>query len=214
MSRPLRLEHPGALWHITARGNEQKDIYRDDADRESFLELLGKAIDRSQWILHEYVLMDNHYHLVIETPETTLSRGMQWLNSQYARYVNRRYQRVGHLFQGRFTGILVDSESYFLTLGRYVVLNRVRAGLVQGAGDWKWSSYAAKAGFVEVPSWLTLSTTLNYFHPKDRSEAQRSYREFIEATEALADRPWNRLRSRIYLGSEEWMNKVQTIIDE
>jgi putative transposase len=215
MARPLRLEFEGATWHVTARGNERKAIFRDDADRIRFLELLGEAVVRYNWILHDYVEMTNHYHLTLQTPETTLSRGMQWLNSRYAQYFNRRHDRVGHLFQGRFHGVLVDQDAYFLTLCRYVVRNPVRArGIVDHPGQWRWSSYAAKAGLVEAPPWLHVSTTLAAFHPSDTAEAQRKYREFINAPDAAVDRPWEHLHNQIYLAGEEWIARIQAKIDQ
>ena len=130
MARPLRLEYPGAVWHITARGNERKNIFRSDADRRLLLELLGDAVRRYGWIVHTYVLMSNHYHFLIETPRPTLSRGMQWLNGKYAQRFNKRHDRVGHLFQGRFKGFLIENSEYLNEVLRYVVLNPVRAGLV------------------------------------------------------------------------------------
>lgn len=214
MARPLRLEFEGAFWHVTARGNERKDIFRDDVDRRRFLELLGEAIVRYNWVLHDYVQMTNHYHLTIETPEKTLSRGMQWLNSRYAQYFNRRHDRVGHLFQGRFFGILVDRDEYYLTLCRYVVRNPVRAGIVDHPGQWKWSSYCAKAGLTDPPFWLAIAPTLALLHPTETANAQLGYREFINAPEAADNHPWNHLRNQIYLASEEWMAGVQAKIDE
>jgi putative transposase len=127
MSRPLRLEFEGAFWHITSRGNERKDIFRQDGDRLEFLSLLATAVKRFRWRLHEYCLMTNHYHLIIETPCRTLAKGMHWLNSEYARIFNKRYKRVGHLFQGRYKSILVDEQNYLDEVRRYTVLNPVRA---------------------------------------------------------------------------------------
>src|SRR5687768_12366325 len=116
MSRPLRLEFPGAIFHVTSRGNERRDIYRDDDDRRRFLGLLARVIKERRWLLHAWVLMANHYHLLIETPEIGLSRGIKWLNQEYAKAFNKRHLRVGHLFQGRFKGILVERESHLLEL--------------------------------------------------------------------------------------------------
>jgi len=130
MSRPLRLEFEGAFWHVTSRGNERKDIFRGDGDRLLFLSLLAAAVKRFRWRLHEYCLMTNHYHLVIETPFRTLAKGMHWLNSEYVRIFNKRYERVGHLFQGRYKGILVDEQNYLDEVRRYTVLNPIRAGMV------------------------------------------------------------------------------------
>src|SRR5687768_14261290 len=112
MARPLRIEYPGALFHITARGNERRLIFRDDGDRHRFMRMLAEAVDRFGWILTAYVLMPNHFHLVLELTRMTLSRGMQWLNGTYAHAFNRRHDRVGHLFQGRFKAFLVEKETY------------------------------------------------------------------------------------------------------
>src|SRR5712692_7942277 len=154
MSRPLRLEHPGAVWHITSRGNDRQRIFSDDVDRECFVSLLGRTVDLFRWRLHAFVLMGNHYHLVLETPELTLSRGMRQLNGLYAQAFNRRHKRAGHLYQGRFKAILVEKDSHLLELVRYVVLNPVRAGLATSAKDWPWSSYRGTAGLARAPEWL------------------------------------------------------------
>ena len=110
MSRPLRLDHAGAIWHVTSRGNEKQAIFLDDRDRRQFLEGLARVVEACRWQVHAYVLMGNHYHLLFETPEP-LSRGMQRLNGSYTQKFNWRHQRVGHLFQGRFRSILVERES-------------------------------------------------------------------------------------------------------
>jgi putative transposase len=154
MSRPLRLEFEGAFWHITSRGNERKDIFRQDDDRLEFLSLLATAVKRFRWRLHEFCLMTNHYHLVIETPFRTLAKGMHWLNSEYARIFNKRYKRVGHLFQGRYKSILVDEQNYLDEVRRYTVLNPVRARMVSGPAEYQWSSYRAHAGLDPIPEWL------------------------------------------------------------
>jgi REP element-mobilizing transposase RayT len=131
MARPLRIEIPGALYHVTARGNARAPICLSDSDRLLFLDLLGNAIEEHGWIYHSFCLMPNHYHLLLETPEANLSRGMRQLNGLYGQRFNRRHDRVGHVFQGRFKGILVERESHLLELARYVVLNPARAGIVR-----------------------------------------------------------------------------------
>ncbi len=141
MARPLRIEYPGALYHITARGNRKADIYLRSSDRYKFLEILEKTVGRYNWICHGYCLMNNHYHLLIETPDANLSKGMRQLNGIYTQYFNRVHDSVGHLFQGRFKSILVEKESYLLELCRYIVCNPVRANLCREPKDWKWSSY-------------------------------------------------------------------------
>ena len=146
MARPLRVEFPGALYHLTARGNARGAIFLDDEDRQGFLSVLGSVIDRFGWICHAYCLMGNHYHLMVETPSANLSKGARQLNGVYTQRFNRRHRRVGHLLQGRYKAILVERDSYLLELCRYIVLNPVRAGTVRRAGDYRWSSYRATAG--------------------------------------------------------------------
>ena len=119
MARPLRLEFAGALYHITSRGNERKAIYVDDTDFELFLTLLGKVCEQYNWVVHAYCLMTNHYHLLVETPDANLSKGMRQLNGTFTQAINRQHQRVGHLFQGRYKAILVDKDAYLLELSRY-----------------------------------------------------------------------------------------------
>ena len=143
MARPLRIEFPGALYHVTARGNARADIYLSDGDRAAFLALLARTLDRFGWLCHAYCVMSNHYHLLIETPRANLSRGMRHLNGVYTQSFNRIHGRVGHVFQGRYKAILVEQDAHLLELCRYVVLNPVRARLVARAGDWRWSSDGA-----------------------------------------------------------------------
>ncbi|MCX7635078.1 MAG: transposase, partial [Syntrophales bacterium] len=150
MARPLRLEYEGALYHVTSRGNGRQAIFLDDADNLKFLELLGKTVDRFRWVCHAFCLMVNHYHLMIETPDANLSKGMHHLNTTFCLAHNKRHQRVGHLFQGRFKSIVVDREHYLLELARYVVLNPVRAGMVTTPADWPWSSYRQTAGLPQA----------------------------------------------------------------
>lgn len=137
MARPLRIEFPGALYHVTSRGNAQENIYRDDNDRVEFISLLNKSCKRFDWYCHAYCLMSNHYHLLIETGNPNLSKGMKYLNGLYTQIYNRTHNRVGHVYQGRFKSILVQKETYLLELSRYIVLNPVRARMVRSVKDWK-----------------------------------------------------------------------------
>jgi len=130
MARPLRIEFPGTVYHVTSRGNARQNVVADDRDRNRFLSVLAQVVDRYGWLCHAYCLMDNHYHLLIETPQPNLSLGMRQLNGRYTQMYNRRHERVGHLFQGRFTAILVEKEAHLMELCRYVVLNPVRAKAV------------------------------------------------------------------------------------
>jgi len=151
MARPLRIEFPGALYHLTSRGDRREAIYEDDEDRQRFLAILGEVAERYNWICHAYCLMTNHYHLVAETVEGNLSQGMRHLNGVYTQASNRRHERNGHLFQGRFKGILVDRDAYLLELARYVVLNPVRAGMAEAPEEWPWSSYGAMMDVAPAP---------------------------------------------------------------
>ncbi len=211
MSRPLRLEYPGSLWHVTVRGNCRQDIFYDDTDRNFFLGLLGTCVTRFDWILYAYVLMSNHFHLVIQLTSETLSRGMQWLDFRSAQAMNRRHQRVGHLYQGRFNASLIEKETYFLEVLRYVVLNPVRAGMVTRPEDYAWSSHRAVLGTVEPPEWLAVDDVLAQFAP-NRDIARANYRHFVDAAIGVETSPWAN-RVGIYLGSDTWMKGVREQID-
>jgi putative transposase len=210
MARPLRLDHAGAVWHVTGRGNERREIFGDDGDREWFLTILGRVVKVYRWRVHAYVLTGNHYHLLIETPEATLSRGMRQLNGSYTQSFNRRHDRVGHLLQGRFKAILVEKEAHLLELARYVVLNPVRARMTASAGQWRWSSYRATAGLGPAPAWLETEWSLAQFGP--RSEAKRRYRAFVAQGKGSRYAPWEELVAQIYLGGEGFRKKAQAMV--
>jgi len=211
MSRPLRIEFSGALYHITARGNARQAIYEDDEDRHIFLEYLFKVTKRYHWLCHAYCLMDNHYHLLVETQSPTLSKGMKYLNGNYTQAYNRRHNRVGHLFQGRYKGILVDKDSYLLELSRYIVLNPVRACMVRSAKDWPWSSYRSMVGITARPDFLTTDCILGVFGNK-RVIAQQLYRQFVGEGKGQSS-IWNCLRNQVYLGDDDFVKKMQCKID-
>ena len=207
MSRPLRIEFPGAVYHVTGRGNARQRIYRDDDDRERFLSTLAHVVDRYDWLCHAYCLMDNHYHLLIETPKANLSLGMRQLNGLYTQAYNRRHRLVGHLFQGRFKAILVEKEAHLLELCRYVVLNPVRAKIVKHPGKWKWSSYCATAGEASTPEYLTVDWLFGRFGRR-LHEARKEYRKFV--AEGMGDpSPWEKLQGQIYLGGKEFVKTHQ-----
>jgi REP element-mobilizing transposase RayT len=200
MARPLRLEYDGAFYHLTSRGNERKAIFKDDRDRQLFLDTLGQVTERFHWLCHAYCLMDNHYHLVVETPDANLSRGMRQLNGVYTQAFNRRHRRVGHLFQGRFKGILVQKDSHFLAVCRYVVLNPVAAGMVKQPGQWAWSSYRVTNGESSTPRWLMVDEILGQFG-KRRGTAQMRYRQFV--SEGIGRQSiWEDLEAQSLLGEE------------
>lgn len=212
MARALRLEHPGAIWHVTSRGNERRDIVRADRDRRQFLNILAEVADRHRWIVFAYAIMSNHYHLLIETPLPTLSVGAKRLNERYARWFNVEHRRVGHLFQGRFKSILVERESHLLELVRYIVLNPVRAGMVEYPGDFEWSSYRATAGLGPAPSWLAIDEVLAEFGPGSRAVRCERYREFVADGRGASYKPWEQLVGQIYLGGAAFCDRVQELV--
>ena len=184
MARPLRIEYAGAVYHVTSRGDRREAIYLDDTDREVWLEIFGSVCERFNWRCHAWVQMDNHYHLVVETVEGNLSKGMRQLNGVYTQAHNRRHNRVGHVFQGRFKGILFDADSYLLELSRYVVLNPLRAGMVKQLRHWKWSSYPAMTGKAKPPEWLETDWILGHFG-EQRKRAVTRYIEFVREGKGL-----------------------------
>jgi putative transposase len=207
MARPLRLEFPHAVYHLTSRGNARQRIVRDDTDRQTWLATVAQVIARFGWFCHAYCLMDNHYHLLVETPQANLSRGMRQLNGVYTQAFNRRHRRMGHLFQGRFTAILVEKEAHLLELCRYVVLNPVRAKAVPHPRRWAWSSYRATAGETAAPTWLTTEWVWEQFGPRVQM-AQEKYRAFV-AEGMGGPRPWEQVTGQIYLGGEEFVAQHQ-----
>jgi REP element-mobilizing transposase RayT len=212
MARPLRIEYPGALYHVTSRGDRQEAIFEDDQDRTAFLNVLGEVISRFRWRCHAYCLMGNHYHLMIETPEGNLTKGMRQLNGVFTQWSNRRHKRSGHVFQGRYKAILVDRDSYFLELARYIVLNPVRAAMVKHPNQWKWSSYGATSGSAMAPAWLTSEDLLAEF-AKRRAAARRKYREFV--TEGMGEESiWKDLQGQIYLGDDKFVEQMRSKLDE
>jgi REP element-mobilizing transposase RayT len=235
--RRPRIERAGGWHHVTARGLERSAIYRDERDRLRFCEALAKSVELFRWRLHAYVLMDNHYHLLVETPEPNLGRGMQWLNTSYCVWFNRRHGRAGHLLQNRFKSIVVDPAGWALELSRYIHLNPVRVGKLgldkqarsndrAGAGvkpsaemvrarmerlrGHRWSSYRAYIGLTKPPAWLERRSVLDLggFKPKDGAAAQ--YRRYVEGAirQGLAAGPWENLRECIVLGGAEFARGV------
>jgi REP element-mobilizing transposase RayT len=174
----MRIEFPGAIYHVTARGNVRQDIFLGEKDCRRFESALTRTVEKCQWVIHAHCLMPNHYHLLLETPEANLSAGMRYLNGTYAQVLNRRHNRSGHAFEGRFKAILVERESYLLELCRYVVLNPVRAGMVTMPGEWQWSSYAATIGKAPVPRFLHIEWILQQFG-NNTATSRRSYEKFV-----------------------------------
>ena len=239
MARPLRIQYPGAWYHLTGRGNERRNIFRDDRDRLHFLELLEELVDRYRLRLYAYVLMDNHHHLLAQITEPNLSEAMQWLGESYATWFNVRHGRAGHLFQGRFQSILVDGEVYGVEVSRYLHLNpvrlkrfgldkaaqqRSRAGVVDRPPDaqqiaerlqrlrqYRWNSYRSYVGLASVPGWLDVSTMLQTMGGRGLEEQRRAYRQYVEheVREGWPESPWEKVVGGVVLGGPAFVRNVR-----
>lgn len=211
MARPLRLEYAGALYHVTSRGNRQEAIYEQDTDRESFLVVLANVCETYNWVCHAYCLMDNHYHLLVETPDANLSKGMRQLNGVYTQKFNRAYRQVGHVFQGRYKAILIEKDSYLLELSRYIVLNPVRARMVRSAMEWRWSSYRATVGEQATPCWLNTDWLLASFSERKQIAIEK-YKQFVSKGKNQPS-PWEQLKNQIFLGDDKFVQSMQSLVE-
>jgi putative transposase len=195
MARPLRIKYSGAVYHLTSRRNERKAVFRDEEDRKAFLGILQRVNKRYNWVCHAYCLMGN---LLDQTPDANVSLGMRQLNGVYTQAFNRRHQRSGHLFQGRYKAILIQKDSHPVEVSRYIVLNPVRAGAVERPGDRPWSSYRAMAGTGKVHPCLSAEWILGQFSA-DRGKAQKEYRRFV--LEGIGKGSiWAELKGQVFLG--------------
>ena len=211
MPRLPRIVIPGAPHHVTQRGNRRQPVFFGDEDREAYLALLAEGAQGSGTSCLAWCLMDNHFHLVIETPEPNLSEGMRLLNGIYTQYFNANKGRVGHVFQGRFHSIVVDENVYLLELVRYVVLNPVRSGRVDNPGKWPWSSYKATAGLEPCPPWLNADEVTDAVSERigTRRDRQKSYADFILKGMGRDEDLMEKVQQQVYLGDAEFIVKVQ-----
>jgi len=213
MARPLRVEFAGAVYHVTARGNEKQTIFRDNRDHGRFQRLLEELRSRFRVAIHAYVLMKNHYHLLLETPEANLSKSMHYLNTAYTSYFNVRHSRVGHLLQGRYKAILVEKENYLLMLSRYVHLNPYRAGIAGDLETYAWSSYPGYVNEVKQKDWVDYDWILARFGD-DLSNARRSYKKFV--FEGLAEKtedPLSQVQKGFLLGSGRFVARIAELVE-
>jgi len=211
MARPLRIEFENALYHVTSRGNAGQGIFLDDTDRALFLEVFAEVVRRYGWVCYAYCLMTNHYHVLVETPNANLSRGMRHLNGVFTQSVNRKHKRTGHIFQGRFKSRLIERESHLLEVARYVVLNPVRAKMVDHPQQWMWSSYSATCGEVVPREFLSIDRLLSQFHT-ERNRAILEYRRFVEAGAGI--RLWEGLVSGSLLGSNTFCDRLKPLLTD
>lgn len=213
MSRPLRIEFPGALYHVMSRGNERRRIVRDEADFRRRIDWLRRTVETCGWRVHAFVVMPNHEHLLLQTPRPNLSVGMQFLNGNYTGYFNRRHQRVGHLFQGRFKAQLVEQEGYLLEVSRYVHLNPVRAKLVELPQQWPFSSFAGYYQASRALAWVDYRAVLGEF-ARQEAAARRAYRRFVRAgVDQPPSSPWKKAIGGLILGSEAFVARIRKSLD-
>ena len=209
MGRPLRIEYIDAFYHVTARGNERQVIFRSNRDRERFLEYLGSARERYMAVIHTYCLMDNHYHILLQTPEGNLSQIMHHINGAYTNYYNTKRKRAGHLFQGRYKALLVNIDEYAMELSRYIHLNPVKAGLVEKPEEYKWSSYQDYIGINKSPDWLFTDFVLNLFDRKV-SVARQEYRRFVDTMVGKEyESPLKDVFASTILGGRDFINEIR-----
>jgi REP element-mobilizing transposase RayT len=179
MPRKPRLHYPGVVYHVILRGNSGQNIFFDAGDRNRFFLLLQKGEERFGFLIHAFCLMTTHLHLVLQVGEVSLSRIMQNIGVRYTQFINRKYQRSGHLFQGRYKALLIDADSYLLELIRYIHLNPVRAGMVQYPEEYLWSSHSSYLGDSPRPPWLSVGWALGQFAGLGDSVVQR-YKAFVD----------------------------------
>ena len=205
MARPLRIEYPGAFYHVTSRGNEKGKIFISDGDRKKLLTYLENAFLKFKVVIHAYCFMVNHYHLLMETPLGNLSRSMHYLNSSYTSYYNIKRQRTGHLFQGRYKALLVDRDSYIQSLSSYIHLNPVRAKIVQFPEEYPWSSYKYYISSQKTPCFLNTKLTLSYFGGR-----KNSYKEYVnEGLLGTVENPLKNIKAGFILGDENFVSQIR-----
>ena len=206
MARQWRIEYPGALYHILSRGNGRRDIFLSDDDRVLFLELIQEFSERFGIEVYAYVLMGNHYHLLLKTPDTNLSKGMQWFGTAYTRKFNLQNNLSGHLFQGRFKSIIIENDAYLLRLSCYIHRNPVRAGIVERLSDYKWSSYQYYAYRRTAPTWLKTSLILGQVSGNDKNKAyRRKVQQYADETNSI----WEDVRHGLVFGSEAFLDDLK-----
>lgn len=205
MARQWRIEYAGAIYHVLSRGNGGQDIFRSNDDRHLFLDLLEKLVERFNIEVHGYVLMGNHYHILLKTNDANVSKAMQWLGTSYTRKFNLKNSTCGHLFQGRFKSIIVENDTYLLRLSCYIHRNPVRAGIVERLADYPWSSYrfyAYRAYSKKAPAWLTTKTILNQLSGKDLYKA---YRLKVQQYSQEQSSVWEDVKHGFIYGSQDFV---------
>lgn len=227
MARKPRVEFEGAVYHVMCRGNRQEAIFKGDRDCEIFLDTLGEVCRRCGWMVHAFVLMGNHYHLLLETPEANLVAGMKWFQGTYTQRFNARHKVRGHLFQGRYKALLVDGEGdYFLTVANYIHLNPARThGFDLEGGrltDYQWSSHVGYLRPTKRPEWLIVERVLGGLGLRDDVAGRAKYRRYMQkrfleimhsGDPRKVDASWEKIRRGWVFGSDEFRRKMETAVD-
>ncbi len=208
MSRSWRIEFEGAYYHVLSRGNEQREIFKDDEDRELFLELVGEMADRFEIEIYAYVLMTNHYHIILKTNKANLSESMQWFGLTYSRRYNIRHKRSGHLFQGRFKSFLIENDAYLTQLSCYIHRNPLRAGITNRLSDYQWSSYLTYAYGKKPKNWLKIKLILSQFKG-NRKEKYKAYRQKVQKYSSEEKRVWEDFRHGLFYGTQEFIDEMR-----
>jgi len=216
MARPLRIEFPGAVYHVTSRGNRKEQIFTGDADRELFLHIVDQSMARLEAEAFAFCLMGNHYHFVVRTRQANLSRLMRQINGTYTQAYNKRHGLTGHIFQGRFHAVLVDRDAHLVEVCRYVELNPVRACLVEAPADWRWSSHRAHVAIDPGYAWLATGALHGHLLGRDVRSAEDTRQAIhlwiVAVAQGLGVDPWmNNLRAEIFLGDEQFVARMQAL---
>ena len=211
MSRPVRIEFPGAHYYVTSKGTSDKAVFRDQEDRAVFLNVLSGVVSRFGWLVHSYVMLDDHYHLVLECPQANLSKGMRQLNGVYTQHFNRRHDEDGPLFQGRFRSVLFEAKDYLLPLCRHTVLNPVRLKLAASAQQYRWSSHRATAGQIQTPEFLHIDKVLTSYGKRTK-DCQKKYRDYVKSGVGEPS-PLEQRSGQVLLGSARFLAEMQPILN-
>lgn len=211
MSRPVRIEFPGACYHVTSRGTQGRTVFKDKDDRGVFLNVIENVVERFGWLLHGYVLMEDHYHLVVEVPEANLSKGMRQLNGVYTQHFNRRHEQTGPIFQGRFKSVIFEKEGYLLPICRHVVLNPTRTGAGSAYKTYRWSSHRALSGDIKTPAFLACESVLGHFGKREK-DCQKKYRHYIKDGIG-SESPLDKRCHQVLLGGPRFLSEMQPILN-
>ena len=211
MARPIRIEYPGALTHVKSFCGPGSRIFLEQSNRKAFIKLLDELLIQYKIDCYAYCLMDDHYHLLLETMTTNLSQMMRSLNGRYTQYFNREYHQTGAVFRGRFKSVVIQKELYLLEVCRHIVLNPLRADIVDNPADYAWSSYRATAGLDQVPAWLVVDSLLENFDANN----EKAIRKYCDYVRQGIDSPFfPQIVKQSFLGNQQFITEVQKLVGQ